>query len=147
MFRKSIGIIFILIFVIAVVSPTVSRAIPAFARKYGFSCSTCHIAAPKLKAYGDEFAGNAFQLPDEDEPVRAFRDVGDDRLLLHDQKQAPSSQLQASHGLEQNALLPGLYGQIRQEKEPSSYHRKQRPPAQSLKDAVSDHQVQAPWMN
>ncbi|MBN1295007.1 MAG: hypothetical protein JXB48_24440 [Candidatus Latescibacteria bacterium] len=82
MFRKSVGIIAILLFVIAVVSPTVSKAIPAFARKYGFSCSTCHVAAPKLKDYGDEFAGNAFQLPDEDEPVRAFRDVGDDHLLL-----------------------------------------------------------------
>ena len=35
-----------------------SLAIPAFARKYRFSCNTCHVAPPKLKAYGDEFAGN-----------------------------------------------------------------------------------------
>jgi len=82
MFRTSIGIVVILLFVLAAVSPDVSRAIPAFARKYGFSCSTCHVAVPKLKDYGDEYAGNGFQLPDEDEPVRAYKDAGDDKLLL-----------------------------------------------------------------
>ena len=82
MFRKNISIVVIFVFFIAATTPEVSRAIPPFARKYGFSCSTCHVAAPKLKEYGDEFAGNGFQLPDEDEPVRAFRDVGDDNLLL-----------------------------------------------------------------
>lgn len=56
-------------------------AIPAFARKYDMSCSTCHTPFPKLKPYGDEFAGNGFQLPDK-EPPRFYRDTGDDRLLL-----------------------------------------------------------------
>ena len=37
-------------------------AIPAFARKYNMSCKTCHSPFPTLKAYGDEFAGNGFQL-------------------------------------------------------------------------------------
>ncbi len=82
MFRKSLGIVAALLFVIAVFGPDVASTIPAFARKYSISCSTCHVAAPKLKDYGEEFAGNAFQLPDDDEPVRAFRDVGDDNLLL-----------------------------------------------------------------
>ena len=82
MIRKSILILSLLAIIVAMLSPEAGRAIPAFARKYGFSCSTCHIIAPKLKDYGDEFAGNAFQLPDEDEPPRAFQDVGDDRLLL-----------------------------------------------------------------
>jgi len=45
------------------------------------SCSTCHTPFPKLKPYGDEFAGNGFQLP-EKEPPRFFRETGDDRLLL-----------------------------------------------------------------
>jgi len=62
--------------------PSDVDAIPAFARKYGFSCSTCHAPVPRLKAYGDEFAGNGFQLPDDQEPIRAFRDVGDELLLL-----------------------------------------------------------------
>ncbi len=55
--------------------------IPAFARKYDMSCLTCHQPAPKLKAYGEEFAGNGFQLPGK-EPPRAFRNTGDDMLLL-----------------------------------------------------------------
>ena len=59
-----------------------SYAIPAFARKYKFSCNTCHIAAPKLKAYGDEFAGNGFMIPDGEEPKRAYVNTGDESLLL-----------------------------------------------------------------
>ena len=61
---------------------TEAGAIPAFARKYGFSCTTCHAPAPRLKAYGEEFAGNGFQLPEGEEPRRAFRETGDDMLLL-----------------------------------------------------------------
>jgi hypothetical protein len=59
-----------------------SYAIPAFARKYKFSCNTCHTAAPKLKAYGDEFAGNGFMIPDGEEPKRAYVNTGDETLLL-----------------------------------------------------------------
>ncbi len=57
-------------------------AIPAFARKYKMSCTTCHAPAPKLKEYGEEFAGNAFQLAEGEEPPRAFYDTGDDLLTL-----------------------------------------------------------------
>jgi hypothetical protein len=60
---------------------TEASAIPAFARKYDMSCLTCHQPVPKLKAYGEEFAGNGFQLPGK-EPPRAFRNTGDDMLLL-----------------------------------------------------------------
>ena len=36
-------------------------AIPAFARKYQISCQVCHSPAmPRLKAFGDDFAGNGF---------------------------------------------------------------------------------------
>jgi hypothetical protein len=58
-----------------------SLAIPAFARKYDMSCSTCHSPIPKLKAFGDEFAGNGFQLAGK-EPPRYYRETGDDQLLL-----------------------------------------------------------------
>jgi hypothetical protein len=58
------------------------EAIPAFARKYKISCSTCHVAIPKLKAYGDEFAGNGFLLPDGEEPKRAYVNTGDESLSL-----------------------------------------------------------------
>ena len=59
-----------------------AQAIPAFARKYRVSCSMCHVAAPKLKPYGEEFAGNGFVLPDGEEPKRSTIDTGDEELLL-----------------------------------------------------------------
>ncbi|MEJ5351388.1 MAG: hypothetical protein WHS65_07335 [Melioribacteraceae bacterium] len=58
-----------------------SFAIPSFARKYNMSCQTCHSPFPKLKPYGDEFAGNGFVLGDKDAP-RYFIDTGDDQLSL-----------------------------------------------------------------
>lgn len=56
-------------------------AIPAFARKYNMSCTTCHAPFPALKDYGDEFAGNGFVLKDQDAP-RYFVDTGDRNLSL-----------------------------------------------------------------
>lgn len=59
-----------------------SSAIPAFARQYRLSCKTCHTPSmPRLKPYGDTFAGNGFKLSDEDAP-RYFVPVGDDKLSL-----------------------------------------------------------------
>lgn len=59
----------------------IASAIPAFARKYGMSCTTCHSPYPRLKAYGEEFAGNGFVLKDKDVP-RYFVEAGDQRLSL-----------------------------------------------------------------
>lgn len=56
-------------------------SIPAFARKYNLSCNVCHYVVPKLKPFGDEFAGNGFQIPDK-EPQRFFRNTGDPELTL-----------------------------------------------------------------
>lgn len=56
-------------------------AIPAFARKYNMTCKTCHSPFPKLKPYGDEFAGNGFVLKDQDAP-RYFVETGDPELSL-----------------------------------------------------------------
>jgi len=56
-------------------------AIPAFARKYNMSCKTCHSPFPYLKAYGNDFAGNGFQLKDKDAP-RYYVDTGDEELSL-----------------------------------------------------------------
>ena len=60
---------------------TDAYAIPAFARKYDMSCTTCHHPVPKLKPYGGEFAGNGFVLADKESP-RAFRETGDELLML-----------------------------------------------------------------
>jgi len=56
-------------------------AIPAFARKYNMSCKTCHAPIPRLKAYGDDFAGNGFVLSDQEAP-RYYVPTGDDELSL-----------------------------------------------------------------
>jgi len=54
---------------------------PAFARKYKMSCSVCHSPFPRLKDFGEEFAGNGFVLKDKEAP-RDYTDTGDDTLTL-----------------------------------------------------------------
>jgi hypothetical protein len=46
------------------------RAIPAFARKYGMPCSSCHEAWPKFSPFGQWFKDNGYQMGnDRDAPV------------------------------------------------------------------------------
>jgi len=78
--KKIFLILFMIIFLLILCHQNTS-AIPAFARKYNMSCQTCHSPFPKLKAYGDEFAGNGFVLGDKDAP-RYFVETGDDQLNL-----------------------------------------------------------------
>lgn len=67
---------------IALAAPP-ADAIPAFARKYQFSCSTCHAPVPRLKPFGEAFAKRGFRLEDpSQEPPRAVYDVGDPMLRL-----------------------------------------------------------------
>ncbi len=56
-------------------------AIPAFARKYRMSCTTCHAPAPRLKPYGEDFAGNGYRLEGK-EPARHTPETGDSLLTL-----------------------------------------------------------------
>ena len=65
----------------ATLSVEEAEAIPAFARKYRMSCTTCHQPFARLKPYGDEFAGNGFVLADKDAP-RYYVDTGDKNLSL-----------------------------------------------------------------
>lgn len=78
---KKIFFLFFLCYLILVSLTQESFAIPAFARKYNMSCQTCHSPFPKLKPYGDEFAGNGFVLGDKDAP-RYFIETGDEQLSL-----------------------------------------------------------------
>lgn len=66
----------------ALLAPAPADAIPAFARRYRFSCTTCHAPFPRLKPYGEEFAGRGFALEPGAEPARATIDVGDPLLGL-----------------------------------------------------------------
>jgi len=78
---------FVTIFLFATVllflfSAKPGNAIPAFARKYQISCQVCHSPAmPRLKPFGDEFAGNGFRLTEYESP-RYFIQTGDDKLSL-----------------------------------------------------------------
>lgn len=56
-------------------------ATPAFARKYNLSCQTCHLPVPRLKPYGNDFAGNGFRLSDK-QATRYFVETGDSELSL-----------------------------------------------------------------
>jgi len=79
--KKHAIFIFLVIMLLSLV-PEYIQAIPAFARKYRLSCTTCHSpSTPKLKEYGDSFAGNGFRLEDEDAP-RYYVPAGDDKLSL-----------------------------------------------------------------
>jgi hypothetical protein len=82
MFEKMTTLFIIVLFISISLPLKQADAMPAFARKYRFSCNTCHVAAPKLKDYGDDFAGNGFKIPDGEEPRRAYIDTGDETLLL-----------------------------------------------------------------
>jgi hypothetical protein len=44
-----------------------AAAVPIFARKYQTSCQTCHIAFPKLNAFGEAFRLNGYRMPAETE--------------------------------------------------------------------------------
>src|SRR5450432_2927436 len=47
-----------------------ANALPAFARKYGLSCSACHEAWPMLNYFGQKFKDNGYQLMnDRDAPI------------------------------------------------------------------------------
>jgi hypothetical protein len=43
--------------------PCIASAIPAFARKYGTSCLTCHVVYPKLNPFGEAFRRNGYLFP------------------------------------------------------------------------------------
>lgn len=60
-----------------------AEAIPAFARRYQFSCSTCHAPVPRLTPFGETFAARGFRLADPSlEPPAATVDTGDPTLKL-----------------------------------------------------------------
>jgi hypothetical protein len=61
--------------------PRDAEAIPAFARKYRVTCSLCHSTIPRLTPFGEEFAGNGFEMAVR-ELARDTIDTGDPLLRL-----------------------------------------------------------------
>jgi len=80
--RKNLAIVLALILLVVAVAPRQASAIPAFARQYKISCTTCHAPFPRLKPFGEEFAGNGFSIP-EQESERDFVTAGDDMMKLN----------------------------------------------------------------
>jgi hypothetical protein len=78
---KKIFTLAVLAFIITSFIASDLFAIPAFARKYNMTCKTCHSPFPSLKPYGNDFAGNGFQLKDQDAP-RYYVETGDPELSL-----------------------------------------------------------------
>lgn len=77
----AVSLVLLAITILTLVQTEQLWAIPAFARKYSMSCTTCHAPFPGLKPYGDEFAGNGFVLKDKDAP-RYTVETGDQQLSL-----------------------------------------------------------------
>jgi hypothetical protein len=90
--RRTVPLASLLAFaVFSLALPDAADAIPAFARKYGVSCTLCHAPAPRLKAFGEEFAGRGFRMQEpgapaapEGEPPRGTTPTGDALLELPD---------------------------------------------------------------
>jgi hypothetical protein len=63
--------------------PPRAEAIPAFARRYQLSCTTCHAPFPRLNAFGEEFAARGYRLADAGpEPAGTEVETGDPLLHL-----------------------------------------------------------------
>ncbi len=54
------------IFVLILGSARSALGVPAFARKYGTSCETCHTVYPKLNPFGEAFRRNGYRFPGVD---------------------------------------------------------------------------------
>lgn len=58
--------------VLAALVPCESSAIPVFARKYGFNCSMCHSAYPRLNDFGARYRANGYRLPGRENVERTI---------------------------------------------------------------------------
>jgi hypothetical protein len=63
---KRLSLLFFAAFFTLSLSPSAS-AIPAFSRRYGTSCTTCHSDFPKLNDFGKAFKDAGFKFPKDDE--------------------------------------------------------------------------------
>ncbi len=63
--RTAVSIHLVLL-VSILLAPVRSSAIPAFARKYGTSCLTCHSVYPRLTPFGEAFRRNGYRFPGVD---------------------------------------------------------------------------------
>lgn len=79
--KRTLFAILALAVLMPLIVPEQAEAVPAFARRWKISCTTCHDPFPRLKDFGAEFAGNGFVIPESDDD-RAYVNTGDDLLKL-----------------------------------------------------------------
>lgn len=70
-FNLSVNSIILMVFV-AVLFPSISEAIPAFARKTNMACSTCHTAWPALNAFGRQYKEHGYRLGHLESPNKTI---------------------------------------------------------------------------
>ncbi len=68
--RAALSVPLLALVLLAVAWPGESRAIPAFARKYGFNCTMCHSAFPRLNDFGSNYRENGYRLPGRENEER-----------------------------------------------------------------------------
>lgn len=69
-FRRAFSLMGFLVLVFLFADVHSASALPAFARKYGMPCSSCHEAWPKLSPFGQSFKDNGYQMGnDRDAPI------------------------------------------------------------------------------
>jgi len=69
--RRAVKYLIVSTFILSFVE--IGYSIPQFAKKYGVSCFTCHVAVPKLNAFGEAFRRNGFQLPGTMDPTPVWQ--------------------------------------------------------------------------
>ncbi|MBI3671025.1 MAG: hypothetical protein HY237_14750 [Acidobacteria bacterium] len=74
-FAKLTLVSVVVAFVSLLMLPKRASAIPAFARRYQTSCTTCHVLPPKLNAFGVAFKNNGYRIPGDDEKFIKQPDV------------------------------------------------------------------------
>jgi hypothetical protein len=72
---------FLTTLLLTALAPEDALGIPAFARRYRASCQLCHNPAPRLTAFGEQFAANGMRFAAGEE-VRDTIDTGDLTLSL-----------------------------------------------------------------
>jgi hypothetical protein len=63
MIMKRSALLFSVVLLLSTVVHQQASGLPAFARKYKTSCTTCHVGFPKLNAFGEAFRNNGYQFP------------------------------------------------------------------------------------
>lgn len=67
--RKGLWVVVFVGVVVVFLLSQPASAVPSFARKYQTSCMTCHVAPPKLNAFGRAFKNSGYRMPEGDEEL------------------------------------------------------------------------------